>query len=85
MVPHTDTARLFAGMPIVMRKIAQPRHDGIEHRDIDELPFASLFPLVEREQMPIAAYMPDAISAMAMPARAGLSGYPVVAMMPPSP
>ena len=47
---HADARRLFAGVPIVMRKVAEPRDDRIEHRDVDKLPFAGLFPLIERQQ-----------------------------------
>jgi hypothetical protein len=69
MMAHADAGRLFARMPVVMREIAEPGDDGIEHRDIDQLSLAGLFALIKRQQMPMAAYMPEAISAIAMPAR----------------
>ena len=50
MVAHSHPRRLFAGMPIMMRKITEPGDDGIEHRDIDELTVAGFFPLVERQE-----------------------------------
>ena len=50
MVAHADPRRFFARVPIVMRKVAEPRDDRIEHRDVDKLALAGFFPLIKREQ-----------------------------------
>ena len=38
------------GVPIVMRKITEPRDDRVEHRNVDQLPLAGLFSLVKRKK-----------------------------------
>ncbi len=50
MMAHADARRLFAGVPIVMRKIAEPGDDRIEHGNVDQLPLAGLFSLIKRQQ-----------------------------------
>ena len=50
VVTHSHPRRLFAGMPIMVWKITEPRNDGIQHRDIDKLTATGFFPLVKREE-----------------------------------
>src|SRR5262245_37707953 len=50
MVPHSHSRGLFAGVPKMVWKVAEPRDDGIEHRNIDKLTSIGFFPLVKRKQ-----------------------------------
>ena len=50
MVAHSHPRGFFAGVPIMVWKIAEPRNDGIEHRNIDQLTAIGFFPLVKREE-----------------------------------
>src|ERR1043166_6928992 len=47
---HSNPRRLFAGVPVMMRKISEPRYDGIQHRDVDVLALTRLLSLIERQK-----------------------------------
>jgi hypothetical protein len=49
-VAHSHPRGFFAGVPKMVWKIAEPRNDGIEHRNIDQLTAIGFFPLVKREE-----------------------------------
>ena len=50
MVAHSHPRGFFAGVPIMVRKIAEPGDDEIEHRNIDQLTAIGFFSLVKREE-----------------------------------
>src|SRR5215510_12473079 len=50
MVAHSYPGRFFALMPVVMWKISEPGHSGLEHRDVDKLPSASFLSLIKSQK-----------------------------------
>src|SRR5262245_59615813 len=52
MVAHSHSRGLFAGVPKMVWKVAEPRYDGIEHRNVDKLTAIGFFTLIKRKENP---------------------------------